>query len=201
MDKARGVVSGKGSGKVRNNNGNKFKKKKKQKRKNRRLKKNNKQTSRKKFWTKKARTAFNEKQLNCNNITCLNNLLEVLKVDKDTVQNYMQRKRRLDARLRLAGAKQKKSSAVNETITYLTSAFGGETALARKSPICAGRYNSSKAQEVGEVLIFFILPQGARLLLNISRCDEEIQAACNITRTANSSDAVAGCYRVMLEYR
>ena len=155
--KDKDVVSGKESWKVRNKNGNKFKKKKKQKRKNRRQKKNNKKTSKRKFWTKKAKTAYNWKQLNCNNITCLNNLVEVLKVDKDTVQNYMQRKRRLDARLRLAGTKRNKSSAVNETITYLTLAFGGKTALAKKSPICAGRYNSSKALEVGEV---FIVIQG-----------------------------------------
>ena len=42
-------------------------------------------------------------QGNCNNITCLNDMLEVLKVDKDTVQNYIQQKRRLDSRLSLAG--------------------------------------------------------------------------------------------------
>ena len=42
-------------------------------------------------------------QGNCNNITCLNDMLEVLKIDKDTVQNYIQQKRRLDNRLSLAG--------------------------------------------------------------------------------------------------
>ena len=42
-------------------------------------------------------------QGNCNNITCLNDMLEVLKIDKDTVQNYIQQKRRLDSRLSLAG--------------------------------------------------------------------------------------------------
>ena len=138
--KDKDVVSGKESLKVRNKNGNKFKKKKKQKGKNRRQKKNNKKTSKRKFWTKKAKTAYNGKQLNCNNITCLNNLLEVLKVDKDTVQNYMQRKRRLDARLRLAGTKRNKSSAVNETITYLTLAFGGKTALAKNTYMSINLY-------------------------------------------------------------
>ena len=39
----------------------------------------------------------------CNNITCLNDILEVLKIDKDAVQNYIQQKKRLDARLSLAG--------------------------------------------------------------------------------------------------
>ena len=40
---------------------------------------------------------------NCNNITCLNDMLEVLKIDKDMVQNYIQQKKRLDGRLTLAG--------------------------------------------------------------------------------------------------
>ena len=40
---------------------------------------------------------------NCNNITCLNDLIEVLKIDKDMVQNYIQQKKRLDTRLTLAG--------------------------------------------------------------------------------------------------
>ena len=47
---------------------------------------------------------------NCNNITCLNDMLEVLKVDKDTVQNYIQQKKRLDSRLSLAGLYEAKTS-------------------------------------------------------------------------------------------
>ena len=87
-------------------------------------------------------------------------MLEVLKVDKDTVQNYIQQKRRLDSRLSLAGlleAKSKylnvffagkngdKSGDFNETMKLLNSSIGGGRALARNSPICAGRYNSTKA--------------------------------------------------------
>ena len=40
---------------------------------------------------------------NCKNLTCLNDILEVLKVDKDTVQNFIQQNRRLKSRLELAG--------------------------------------------------------------------------------------------------
>ena len=41
---------------------------------------------------------------NCNgDISCLNDILEVLKIDKDMVQNYIQQKKRLDTRLTLAG--------------------------------------------------------------------------------------------------
>ena len=40
---------------------------------------------------------------NCKNLTCLNDILEVLKVDKDTVQNFIQQNRRLKSRLELSG--------------------------------------------------------------------------------------------------
>ena len=40
---------------------------------------------------------------NCKNLTCLNDILEVLKVDKDMVQNFIQQNRRLKSRLELAG--------------------------------------------------------------------------------------------------
>ena len=46
----------------------------------------------------------------CNNITCLNDMLEVLKIDKDMVQNYIQQKKRLDARLTLSGLFEAKST-------------------------------------------------------------------------------------------
>jgi hypothetical protein len=37
----------------------------------------------------------------CSNMSCLNNLLYVLKINKDAVQNYMQKKKRIDTRLEL----------------------------------------------------------------------------------------------------
>ena len=37
---------------------------------------------------------------------------------------------------------------MNETLNLLVSSFGGATALKRKAPICAGRYNSTKANDV-----------------------------------------------------
>ena len=35
----------------------------------------------------------------------------------------------------------------------LASSIGGEKALAKESPICAGRYNSTKAEDVSSMLI------------------------------------------------
>ena len=86
----------------------------------------------------------------CSNVSCLNNLLQVLKVDKDTVQNFMQQKKRMDTRLKLLSNKNNKSSKVNESLDHLAAALGGNQSLRNNTPVCGGRYNNSQAQEVGE---------------------------------------------------
>ena len=55
---------------------------------------------------KRQRKNYRQENSNCKNLTCLNDVLEVLKVDKDTVQNFIQQNRRLKSRLDLAGLKQ-----------------------------------------------------------------------------------------------
>ena len=52
-----------------------------------------------------------------------------------------------------AGKKGDKSGDLNATMKLLVESFGGERALQRKSPICAGRYNSTKANDVSSILI------------------------------------------------
>ena len=86
--------------------------------------------------------------LTCKNITCLSDLLQVLKIDKDTVQHFIQQKQRLDARLRLAEKKREKSDDFETTRDYLVSSLGGERALANDSPICAGKVNTTRARDV-----------------------------------------------------
>ena len=86
--------------------------------------------------------------LTCKNITCLSDLLQVLKIDKDTVQHFIQQKQRLDARLRLAEKKREKSDDFETTRDYLVSSLGGEKALANDSPICAGKVNTTRARDV-----------------------------------------------------
>ena len=54
---------------------------------------------------KRQRKNYRQENSNCKNLTCLNDVLEVLKVDKDTVQNFIQQNRRLKSRLDLAGLK------------------------------------------------------------------------------------------------
>ena len=91
----------------------------------------------------------------CNNISCLNNLLQVLKIDKDTVANFLKQKKRLESNLNLMSSKSNKSSKVNDSLTHLALALGGELALRNSSPVCGGRYNNSVAQEVGGFSVNF----------------------------------------------
>ena len=74
------------------------KRSKKQKKAKRRLRNRNKNQ-------KKQRKNYRQENSNCKNLTCLNDVLEVLKVDKDTGQNFIQQNRRLKSRLDLAGLK------------------------------------------------------------------------------------------------
>ena len=89
-------------------NGGKRRKPKRGKKKQR-TKKGKKSKAGKKTRKEKRRNGKGKKQnarqdnSNCKNLTCLNDILEVLKVDKDTVQNFIQQNRRLKSRLELAG--------------------------------------------------------------------------------------------------
>ena len=47
----------------------------------------------------------------------------------------------------ISESKGNKSGNLNDTLKILVSVFGGKSALEKKSPICAGRYNSTKANE------------------------------------------------------
>merc|ERR1712106_1185102 len=125
----------------------------------------------------------------CQNITCLNNLLKVLKINKDMVQNFMQQKNRMDARLKLAGKKGNKSSTTNASLDLLSGSLGGINALSKSSPICAGRYNESKAIE------------GAKIFRNMTMCDKMIAEACNFSLPTSENTEVNKCNKVMGDFR
>ena len=55
-----------------------------------------------------------------------------------------------------AGKKGDKSGDLNATMKLLVESFGGERALQRKSPICAGRYNSTKANDVSSIKLISV---------------------------------------------
>merc|ERR1712228_957520 len=137
----------------------------------------------------KRRKSSKQSTGSCQNVTCLNTLLQVLKIDKDTVQNFIQQKKRIDSRLSLAGKKGNKSDSTDATMKLLSASLGGTKALTKNAPICAGRYNESKGME------------GVKLYKNMSECDKLIQEACDVTLPTSESAEVGKCNKVMGEFR
>ena len=43
--------------------------------------------------------------------------------------------------------------------------------------------------------------QGARLLLNITKCDGKIKEACNISLSNDTSSGFDACSAIMMDYR
>ena len=174
------------------------KKKPKKKRKDGNVKKRNfnkskrkasKNSSGKKGGRKKNQPGGSRTTRTCSEISCLNNLLQVLKIDKDTVQNFMQQKKRLDKKLNLASNKKGKSNVTGETVAALRKSLGGEKALKNNRPVCHGRYNITDAI------------QGQVMYNNISQCDTLVKTACNFSLPANETAEVEACNKVMGAFR
>ena len=90
----------------------------------------------------------NSTSTTCNTISCLNDLLLVLKINKDTVQNFISQKKRLDARLTLLENKNNKSSKLNSSLEHLATSLGGSTAVRNNQPVCAGQFNTTNGTGV-----------------------------------------------------
>ena len=135
---------------------------------------------------KKSKTRQNS---SCHNITCLNNLLQVLKIDKDTVQNFMQQKKRIDKKLSLAASKKGKSNVTSKAQATLATSLGGTGALKNNCPMCRGRYNVTDGDK------------GAAMYNNITKCDNLIKTACNISMKASEKSQLGKCNKVMEDFR
>merc|ERR1711892_475669 len=109
----------------------------------------------------------------CQSQDCLKDMLDVLRMNKDLVQNFLQQEARVQSRAKLMGKKLGKGNFSEGTRMLLGKSLG--MYLDKKSaPICAGRYNQSKGI------------MGASILQNMSLCETEITAVCNYSLpTAN----------------
>ena len=164
------------------------KKKKKKGRVNKRRRKGNGKRNKRKRKNQRKNKKLRQSS-SCQNISCLNNLLQVLKIDKDTVQNFMQQKKRIDKKLSLATSKQGKSNATGLAVASLQKSLGGAEALKNNRPVCHGRYNITDAI------------QGQVMYNNISQCDSQVKAACNFSMPANETAEVEACNKVMGDFR
>ena len=85
---------------------------------------------------------------NCSALTCLNNMVLSLKIEKATVRNFLAQEKRVASKLKLMVNKQGKSDDRHEAVKYLESRIGNLTAVKKQGALCAGEYNSTKGQNV-----------------------------------------------------
>ena len=84
----------------------------------------------------------------CQDVECLNTLLQVTKINRDTVKNFLRQRKRMVARLGVIENKVNKSNKTSTSMSTLANALGGSSAVKSSSPICGGRYNSTTATDV-----------------------------------------------------
>jgi len=125
----------------------------------------------------------------CSNITCLNNLLQVLKIDRDTVQNFISQKKRIEKRMKLIVSKSGKSNKTAESLNHLVLALGGRSSLKNNTPVCGGRWNNSDAQK------------GFQLWKNMTPCAANIVDNCNFTLSDSEQSKMDSCIKVMENFK
>ena len=90
-------------------------------------------------------------------------------------------------------------------MNYLLNALGGETALTKHSPICAGRYNQTMGTKVSIDYRLFILlnllSKGFQLYVNMTTCDSLIKEKCSFQLSENESGALDTCMDIMYDFR
>ena len=125
----------------------------------------------------------------CKNVTCLNTMLQVMKIKKDQVKNFLKQNIRITKKLALAGNKGSKSSNVNSSISSLASSLGGESALSNNRAVCHGKYNITEANE------------GSELYNNMAKCDSNIKNACKVSLGADVISELLSCEKTMMSFK
>ena len=183
----------------------KIKKKERKRRKKEKKRKNTKSRSKKKKKSKSSKNTQNSKNKkrrrghkkrpiprqdsSCKNVTCLNTMLQVMKIKKDQVKNFLKQNIRITKKLALAGNKGSKSSNVNSSISSLASSLGGESALSNKRAVCHGKYNITEANE------------GSELYNNMAKCDSNIKNACKVSLGADVISELISCEKTMISFK
>ena len=119
----------------------------------------------------------------------LSRIVRVLKVDKDTVQNFLQQERRIMQRLSIAANKEGKSNFISKAMLTLAASLGGAGALNKNRPLCKGKYNATEGVK------------GAAMYRNMKQCDTSIKAACNFSLEKSEQLEMDKCSKVMTDFR
>ena len=166
---------------------NKESKKKKNTKKNGNKKKKGKASKKRRKGQRKV--LMTRKENSCQNVTCLNTMVQVMKIKKDQVKNFLKQNIRITKKLALAGNKGSKSSNVNSSLSSLGSSLGGESALSNKRAVCHGKYNITEANE------------GSKLYENMAKCDSGIKNACKVSLEADVVSELSSCENLMMSFK
>merc|ERR1711915_215883 len=159
--------------------------KKKKKNGNRKSKKSKGQKSRK---SKKKKTD------SCQSLDCLNNLVQTLKVEKDTVRNFLAQRKRVKNKLQLMKNKQDKKGDRWGTAMFLEKRLG-ETKDHKgnnsNGPLCKGVYNSKMGKMASDVAH------------TLEDCNATIEEACKNHIEVNKTelDEMDACEKDYREYK
>ena len=116
-------------------------------------------------------------------------MVEVLKINKDQVRNFIKQNRRIGQRLTLVLKKVSKSGFINNSISTLANSLGGATALANNRAVCHGRYNITDSV------------QGNALYNNMTQCSSKIKEACGSAISTEELSDLSKCQIIMETYR
>merc|ERR1719317_1892706 len=136
-----------------------------------------------------------QKQSNdsCQSLDCLNNLVLSLKLEKDTVRNFLAQEKRVKAKINLLKSKQDKKGERWDTAMYLEKRLGEtkDHTFLGDGPLCKGVYNSTKGRAASD------------LAHQLEACNETIEEACKSHSKVNASELaqMEKCRVLIHEYK
>merc|ERR1711915_409254 len=130
----------------------------------------------------------------CQSLDCLNNLVQTLKVEKDTVRNFLAQRKRVKNKLQLMQNKQDKKGERWGTAMFLEKRLG-ETKDHKgnnsNGPLCKGVYNSKMGKMASDVAH------------TLEDCNATIEEACKNHIEVNKTelDEMDACEKDYREYK
>merc|ERR1711962_456454 len=165
-------------------NGNRRKKEKKEKRLRRNKKRNRKHKNNKNH-------KLGRQEGICQNLTCLNSLVLTLKLEKDTVRNFLAQEKRIKSKMNLMKSKQNKSTKYDQTALELETRLGNTGNHSSLGPLCLGEYNTTTGRKASEVAH------------SLEDCNSTIVDACKMHSivTEENQETLKTCKAKMFEYK
>merc|ERR1711962_420666 len=140
---------------------------------------------------KKNRKSIVRQEGICQNLTCLNSLVTTLKLEKDTVRNFLAQEKRIKSKMNLMKSKQNKSTKYDQTALELETRLGNTGNHSSLGPLCLGEYNTTTGRKASEVAH------------SLEDCNSTIVDACKMHSivTEENQETLKTCKAKMFEYK